>query len=268
MTLNNSTVVIAITAVGFYALVIILSAIKWKSNRPDKTGSGTMLYPIWIALALHAVFLQRLVSLDSGINTGFASDQTLFAWCATLVAVLISWRTRIIFLAVVLSALSAFSILIALMLPSNATNSDPMSFALVTHIIISVLSYSLLCIAAVIAVLLGLQDYQLHHHLQGKLLKLLPPLQTMESLMFRLIEGGFVLLSFSLLSGFAFTTDWFNHKIVFSSIAWMVFFVLLLGRHYAGWRGRIAIRWTLFGLLSLMLAFFGTKLVFEFILQR
>ncbi|HEY3486643.1 MAG TPA: cytochrome c biogenesis protein CcsA, partial [Gammaproteobacteria bacterium] len=121
---------------------------------------------------------------------------------------------------------------------------------------------------ALLALLLSIRDYQLHHRLQGRLIQTLPPLQTLENIMFQLIAAGFTLLTFALASGFAFTSDWFNHKIVFSCIAWLVFLTLLCGRHLAGWRGRVAIRWTLGGIILLMLAFFGTKLVLEIILQR
>ncbi|HDO33821.1 MAG TPA: phosphohydrolase, partial [Chromatiales bacterium] len=55
---------------------------------------------------------------------------------------------------------------------------------------------------------------------------------------------------------------------VLSIIAWVVFGVLLWGRWRFGWRGPVAIRWTLGGIFSLMLAYFGTKLVLDLILHR
>jgi len=58
------------------------------------------------------------------------------------------------------------------------------------------------------------------------------------------------------------------HKTVLSIAAWIVFAVLLWGRWRFGWRGRTAIRWTISGFVTLMLAFLGTKLVLELILQR
>lgn len=79
-----------------------------------------------------------------------------------------------------------------------------------------------------------------------------------------------MLLSLSLLSGWIFLEDLFAqhlvHKTLLSLVAWVVFGILLWGRHVRGWRGSKAIRWTLAGFLLLMLAFFGSKLVREFIL--
>ncbi|MBN1378481.1 MAG: cytochrome c biogenesis protein CcsA [Gammaproteobacteria bacterium] len=268
MELNISTIMLAITAISFYTLVIILATLRWKlANAGRVSGLGTTLSPLWIALILHALLLHNLISVGTEISLGFASSLTLFTWCITLVSAVVALRARLLFLIVITCVFSCLSIVAALVLPVNTGVIEPLSFSLAVHIILSILSYSLLSIAALISILLGFQDYQLHHHQQGQILKLLPPLQSMESLMFRLIETGFVLLSFTVISGFLFADDWFNHKIVFSIIAWLVFLILLLGRHFAGWRGRKAIRWTLAGIVSLMLAFFGTKLVFEFILS-
>jgi ABC-type uncharacterized transport system permease subunit len=268
MTLNISAIMLAITAVSFYALAVILATLRWKiGSSGGEPTIGTTLSPLWIALALHALLLQRQISIDNGITLSFALSLTLFTWCITLISTLISLHTRLLFLAIIMSALSSLSIIAALVIPAHAGISEPLSIFLALHILLSMLSYSLLSIAAVIAILLGMQDYQLHHHRQGPVLKLLPPLQALESLMFRLIETGFGLLTLSVISGFLFAEDWFNHKIVFSVIAWLVFLILLLGRHFSGWRGQTAIRWTLAGIGCLMLAFFGTKLVFEFILS-
>ncbi len=265
MTMNLSMVLLTITALSFYALTVILSAINWKLPNIRSSSTGTTLSPTWIALVLHALLIQQMVTGNGAINLGFASSLTLFTWCITLISVIVSLQTKLVFLTVIMSVLSSLSIIAALLLPTRAVE-EPLTIYLATHIILSMLAYSLLSLSALISILLGIQDYQLNHHQQSQLLRLLPPLQTLENLMFRIIGIGFLLLSFAVVSGFLFAEDWFNHKIVFSGIAWLVFLTLLLGRHFAGWRGQKAIRWTLAGVVSLMLAFFGTKLVFEFIL--
>ena len=58
------------------------------------------------------------------------------------------------------------------------------------------------------------------------------------------------------------------HKTVLSLVAWCIFAILLWGRHVLGWRGNTAVKLTLAGFVVLMLAFFGSKLVLEVILQR
>ena len=59
-----------------------------------------------------------------------------------------------------------------------------------------------------------------------------------------------------------------SHKIVFSILAWLMFALVLFGRWAWGWRGKVLIRWTLGGFALLILAYFGSKLVLELILQR
>ena len=94
----------------------------------------------------------------------------------------------------------------------------------------------------------------------------------MEQLLFQLIGTGFVLLSAGLLTGIVFLEDVFAqhlvHKTVLSIAAWSIFGILLWGRWRFGWRGRKAIRWTLSGFGVLILAYFGSKLVLELILDR
>ena len=60
----------------------------------------------------------------------------------------------------------------------------------------------------------------------------------------------------------------FNHKTVFGVLSWIIFAALLGGRHVYGWRGRVAVRWTLAGFLMLVLAYVGSKFVLEVILGR
>jgi ABC-type uncharacterized transport system permease subunit len=94
----------------------------------------------------------------------------------------------------------------------------------------------------------------------------------MENLLFQLLGSGFALLTLSLGTGFIFLDNLFAqhlaHKTVLSILAWLVFAMVLAGRIRYGWRGQVAIRWTLGGFVSLMLAYFGSKMVMEWILKR
>ena len=58
------------------------------------------------------------------------------------------------------------------------------------------------------------------------------------------------------------------HKTVLTIIAWILFSILLWGRHQLGWRSQTAVRFTLAGFAMLMLAYFGSKMVLELVLQR
>jgi ABC-type uncharacterized transport system permease subunit len=117
-----------------------------------------------------------------------------------------------------------------------------------------------------------MQEHQLRNKRPVSAMRILPPMQTMEELLIQMLAIGFFLLSMSLASGLMFVHDFFAqhlvHKTVLSILAWLIFGLVLVGRWAWGWRGMKLIRWTLGGFISLMLAYFGTKLVLELILHR
>jgi ABC-type uncharacterized transport system permease subunit len=90
------------------------------------------------------------------------------------------------------------------------------------------------------------------------------------------VEAGFVLLTASLLAGWYFAEgvystqmrSMWNHKTVFSMLAWLTFAGLLLGRLRQGWRGRQAVRVLYLGAGFLLLSYLGSRFVMEVILQR
>lgn len=151
---------------------------------------------------------------------------------------------------------------------------DPstLDWRLQLHAWCALLAYATLAIAAVLAVLLWLQERALRRrHFHGWL-RALPPLIALETLLFRTIAAGFALLTAALLSGVLFVDDLLAqhlaHKTVFSALSWLAFGGLLLGRRLRGWRGTLAVRWTLVAMALLVLAYFGSNAVLELILKR
>jgi ABC-type uncharacterized transport system permease subunit len=102
----------------------------------------------------------------------------------------------------------------------------------------------------------------------------LPPLLTLETLLFRMIGVGFLFLTLTLVTGVAFSETLFgralrlDHKTVFALLSWVIFAWLLAGRLRYGWRGRTALRWTLSGFVMLLLAYVGSRFVLEVLLGR
>lgn len=155
--------------------------------------------------------------------------------------------------------------------PALRVISDPM---LLSHLVLSLFAYGLFSISAILAMMDAFQEHALKTKHLGELFTLLPPLDALEDTLFLMVFMGFVLLTASMVTGgfyayaergaaFAFT-----HKQVFTWATWLVFGVLLLGRHFYGWRGRRAVRLTLWGYLFLALAFLGVKFVTEVVLRR
>ena len=224
------------------------------------------------AVAMHSVLLYQGIFTTQGLNLGFFNASSLLTWLVALLLIVTAYRKPVESLGIVLLPVAALAIVVEALYPSREIIVQSNSWALSTHILISILAYSLLSLAAVQAVLLAIQEKHLRNKHPGGFIRALPPLQSMEALLFNMIGVGFVFLSAALITGFAYLEDMFGqhvvHKTVLSIVGWGVFAILLWGRWRFGWRGRTAIRWTLGGFFALMLAYFGSKAVLGLVLER
>ena len=225
-----------------------------------------------LAIAVHAVLLWGQTVLPQGLNLGFFNAVSLVTWFMAALILLAALRKPVENLAIVILPVSAVALILSTLFAPAAPTGGNVPLGLEAHILSSILAYSLLSIAALQAVVLAYQDHHLHNRHPEGLVRLLPPLRVMESILFQMLWLGVGLLSLSLVTGAIFLDDIFSqhlvHKTTLSIAAWLVFAILLFGRWRYGWRGRVAIRWTLGGFIALMLAYFGTKLVLEMILFR
>lgn len=223
-----------------------------------------------VALLAHAGSLYLQLITDAGLALGFFNAASLVAWLVIAVTLLSSLRAPVLSLLLGLYPLAVITVILARLLPGHGTLLVPGEAVLVAHILLSILAYGILTIAAFQAGLLGIQNYQLKHKHPTRFIRTFPPLQTMERLLFQFLLCGELLLTLALITGFVFLDNMFAqgvaHKTLLSCLAWIVFGILLWGRHFRGWRGSNAIRWTLAGFLLLALAYFGSKLVSEFFL--
>ena len=150
--------------------------------------------------------------------------------------------------------------------------AEALDWRLQLHAWCALLAYATLAIAALLAITLWLQERALRRREFHGWLRALPPLVQLESLLFRTITVGFILLTATLLTGVLFVENLLAqhlvHKTVLSILSWLLFGGLLLGRWRRGWRGVTAVRWTLAAMALLILAFFGSKFVLELLLGR
>lgn len=226
-----------------------------------------------VALVLHALVLHGAVFVPGGLDLGFFHALSLAAWVIVLMMLALTPAQPVDNLGLGLFPLAALALVAMLGFGNGAAATVPTSATgLDVHVIISIVAYAVLSLAAMQAVVLGVQHRLLHEHHASGAVRALPPLYAMESLLFRMIAIGFALLTLALLTGFVYLEDMFAqhlvHKTVLSLVAWVVFAILLAGHHVAGWRGPTAVRFTLGGLVLLLLAYFGSKLVLELILAR
>ena len=139
-----------------------------------------------------------------------------------------------------------------------------------THVVLSILAYGLITIATASALVMSYASYQLKHKHINALGSLMPPLETIEKMLFEMILAGELFLTASIITGVLFHEDFFAqhliHKTFFSLLSWLIFAVLLVGHHVFGWRGTKAMKLTVSGFITLLLAYVGSKFVIEMIL--
>jgi ABC-type uncharacterized transport system permease subunit len=224
------------------------------------------------AVVIHGIFLYPGILHESGLNLGFFYAASLIALTTSLLLVLASSFEPVENLGIGIFPMAAISIGLVLAWPAHHILTNASAWQLDTHILTSLLAYSILGLAVLQAILLAIQDRHLQNRKPGGFIRALPPLQIMETLLFQMIAIGFTLLTLSLVTGALFLQDIFAqhlvHKTTLSIMAWAVFGILLWGRWRFGWRGSTAIRWTIGGFIFLMLAYFGSKFVLELVLAR
>lgn len=229
------------------------------------------VYPGWAAVLLHFLYIGAISIQQERLDFSFFSIGSTISAIIALLLLLASLNKAIEKLGVAIFPLAIVMLVLAMLFPDQDHSLNNHSWQMNTHIFSSIIAFSLLNIAALQAIFLAIQEQQLRKHPPRKIILTLPPLQSMEALLFKMITTGVIFLTISLVSGFVFIDDLFAqhlvHKTVLSILAWLIFSALLFGRKRYGWRGRTAIQWTLSGFISLLLAYFGSKLVLEIILS-
>ncbi|MDX9874785.1 MAG: cytochrome c biogenesis protein CcsA [Spongiibacteraceae bacterium] len=225
-----------------------------------------------IGLVAHGISIFGTLVTEHGVDLGFYRVSSLIFWFICLIGLADTLRRPLQNSMALLLPLAALSILLALLFRSPGVALARLEPGVVAHILVSILAYAVLTLCAIHAILLAMQEHALKRRPVNRLLEVLPPLQTMEAMLFELLWTGMALLSLAILLGVVYIDDLFAqhlvHKTVFSLLAWLIFAILLWGHHQLGWRGPVAVRWTLGGFAALMLAYFGTKMVLELILHR
>ena len=258
---------------GIFAVVFYLAGLGFQvSNFVANNPTRRLVFVFGgLAVLAHGISASGVIYSDNGYHFGITEISTLIAASISLLVLIRSIHKPLENLFLGLFPLAILTIILSLT-SSGSLPPTEMSSGLASHALLSVLAYSFITIAAAQAMLLAYQNSQLKHGHAGGFISKLPALQDMETFLFELLWAGQLLLSLGIIAGFFFIEDiWARdgvlHKTFFSILAWVVFAVLLWGRHQLGWRGVTAIRWTLSGFSLLLVAYYGTKFALEFVIS-
>lgn len=258
---------IVLIAVALYLLAGVLPVAAARgTGRPPRT----WLTPAIVAVALHATAHVLGWRATGGADLHFFSALSLVGLGMAALTLLVGARGRMSTLGVVVFPIAAATL--AAYAGYGHRAAGDLDARLQLHAWCALLAYATLAVAALLAIMLWLQERALRRRAFHTWLRALPPLTELETLLFRTITVGFALLSATLLTGALFVEDLFAqhqvHKTALSVLSWLAFGALLLGHWRRGWRGAVAVRWTLAAMTLLVLAFFGSKFVLELVLHR
>ncbi len=240
---------------------------------------GTRARPLSIAatilvatgIVVHGEALFSLVHLATSINLTVGNAISMIGLELAIIGLIASIEPTLRGISGGLILLAALTVL--LMGPSgDATAGVELSWQVRAHVVIALLSYGLLTVGTIVALYALVQERRLQAARLSPVNQLFAPLETTEKLLFGVAAAGFVGLTLAIVSGSSFVNNLIEqhlaHKFGLSILAWLIFGVLLVGRHFRGWRGKRAVRLYLGGFAVLCLAYFGSRLILEEIFHR
>ena len=281
--MSSDIVLHYLTALGYLGLGTVIWSALYKHVEINK-------YKPWYSISLlfliiiHGVAIHMTMLHENHITINWSLGLSFTIWIGLMIYWLESNFIKAYgFLLALLPIASLVSFLAAIFPPDSDTGVMVIkNNTFLIHLIISLISYSIIAVGALQALIMTGLDRHLHRpqdfsktpSIWGRALDAQPPLMVQERILFRLIGIGFVLMTLAIITGSVVSMNATgailprDHKTFFTLISWLIFGVLLFGRIMWGWRGRVSLRWTLVGFGLLMLAYTGTRFIFEVLLHK
>jgi len=261
---------IAVACYVFGALGLGMAAYRGDTHE----GRGRRIAAVAIAAVgalVHVAALTDERTLDPQAALSLGDTAAMIGLVIALTAIVMALKPRLRGMAALLLVIAA-ALEAAFSEGARDFSIGQPGWELAFHVAMATTAFAFVTIGAALAVAQVVVSRRLRSRQPLGLLKILTPIESLESGCFHSILAGFALLTLALVSGAFFIENLFAqhlvHKVVLAMIAWAVFAVLLLGRWRFGWRGRKALRWTIAGYVLLGLSYFGSKLVLENVLGK
>ncbi|MEL7024506.1 MAG: cytochrome c biogenesis protein CcsA [Pseudomonadota bacterium] len=260
------TIFAAYLATGLW----LIRPVRADAKRNEHTLQVGIVGLVIAVIAVHGAGLTGGVIFNQTTGLGLADVLNIIAWLFAAIGLFAALQPGFSVLAGIVFCLSAALIGGSLALPAAVDHA--LTWQLKLHAVLSLIAYSFLAAGAVLAAASLIKDTQLRAARVSRLSAVLPPLLATERLLATLTTSGFVFLLLAITSGFVFVDNLFaqhlTHKSALSVGALAIFGLLVIGRQVAGWRGRRMLQLYLTGFAILVLAYFGSKIVLEFVLNR
>jgi len=243
----------------------LLNRLRSKNTRAESWPRNRFLVYVLIAATLQLIsFSSSLINGDL-IMLSLGTTLSLITWLAVMSLLSTNLKQSTENLGIFIFPLAALTAIPTLF----ETTENGISLSLGSHILLSISAYSILGLAAAQAFLYSTQERKFRQKKLTTLLKSLPPLQVMETIMMQFVTIGFVILSLSLISGIYFLDNIFAqhlvHKTFFAILAWLAYGTFLIGHYKFGWRGQTATKFTTWAYFLLIVSYIGTELILVYL---
>lgn len=261
-------VIFSASAIFFYSIALILVVGRlFHAQGPNRRAVAGFAA---IAVVLHAAALYQAIFTGDGQNFSLTNVISMVNWIIAFTFTILMFRLKVIVVVPVVYACSVISVALLWLLPPEFIIHFELYPEVLAHVVLSLMAYSALMIAALYAIQLAMIQNKLKKK-QLMLSPAIPPLMTVEKQLYHLVIIGVMLLSLSLATGFIFLDDMFaegkGHKAILSIMAWFTYIAMLAQQYWVGCKIRTAVAYTLSGAILLSLAYFGARIVKELILQ-
>jgi ABC-type uncharacterized transport system permease subunit len=265
-----------LAALGYAGLAWLHRRASAGAGSPLSSRAGQLV--LLAVIAAHGAALLPNWFSRQGIYFGFATSISWTLWLAVLLLWVESWFQKLPSVTQGIFMLAAVSAILPNWFPGHLLMGG-VDATFRAHMLLAMLAYSTFTLAAACAVLMMVMERALHSTKkiaidQPAWWQGMPPLLGLDQMLVHVVMAGFLLLTLTLVSGMIVSQGMgyglmrIDHKTVFTILAWCLSLVLLVGRRWWGWRGRVAARWTLAGFVALLMAYVGTQFVLEVLLKR
>ncbi|PHS15634.1 MAG: hypothetical protein COA86_13150 [Kangiella sp.] len=234
----------------------------------DKT-STILIALVFVDIIIHGFISYLNIDTPEGHNFGLFNIFNMTTWISMIIFLwnLLKYNSATLLLfSIPISAVSILGVILfdgiaPIQLKGNGLN--------ILHILLGILAMGILLLAAIQSILVLYIDRKLRVS-PANLSNIFGSLQSIERYLLQLLTSGFIFMTLSLilvsLLPYEVTQAQVLHKVILTLISWFILAILIFGYYLRGWRGVFAAKWTLIGVFLLMLGYFGSKLVIEFII--
>jgi len=250
------------------AVILYAAASALTARRLQRGLAAGTLHHINVALMVAGFLMHTLAMLWRGTHLGRCPLTNLFevqiflAWSAVFFYLLIGSSYRVSFLGAFTAPLVLVMLLTALLAPVDVAAPTPKKHSawVETHAAIGILACGALALACVVGVMYLVQERQLKSGRPGRLMRVLPAVDQLDVIGFRLLLVGFALLTVGMIGGAIsqrLVEPWPWSKTAWAALVWCLYGVLVAGRLSDRWRGRKAACGAIAVFLFTLVSFWG-----------